>query len=851
MIRATTMGPALSCTGRIEDLTDHGRRRLIDRGRRTDPEFAKDTAVIIDDVRTHGDHALRDLAARLDGVELDSLEVPRAAWTAALAQLEPAVRQTLEDAAAAIATFHRAQRPDPIIVETWPGVRLTRLAQPLTRVGVYVPGGRANYPSSVLMGVVPARVAGVSEVIVCSPPGRNRLPAANVLAACALAGADRVFAIGGAGAIAALAFGTETIPRVDRVVGPGNAWVAEAKRQLNGAVGIDCPAGPSELLIVADASADVHTIAAEIIAQTEHDPDAAAVLITTHPAHVAEVHRILGLFLESQPRRTVIEASLARHGALLVARDLDAALGFSNEYAAEHVLLLVAEPRVASACVKNAGTVFLGPHSSVTFGDYVTGANHVLPTGGTSRAFAGLSTLDFVRWVTHQEVSEQGAALLAPRAAVLADAEGLPGHAAAARLRLPVEWAVSAIVPPADSQRNASGQVHPRSARGRDDDSSQHVLRFEPLPLRPDYAQLRTYDPGRVPCDIDLSDNTNLWGPSQPVLDAIARIDNARITRYPSVYADHLRRVFAHAIGVGADNVTTGCGSDDVIDSTLRAFWTTSGRIAHPTPTFGMVPTFARMNGLEAIAVPIQADLELDVDAILATRADITYLCRPNNPTGTLFRRKDVERLVLAAHGLVIIDEAYVDFSGDDLSAFAIESGRAIVLRTLSKVYGLAGLRVGFAVGPARVITEIEKSRGPYKVSAFAEAAATAALTAGRADAHTTVALTIQNRERLAEALAAAGHRALPSAANFLLVPLPQDLAAHDAADALLERGIAVRPFAALRLTRMPDPRTGPGNETDWLRVTVGPWPMIERFLDAFERVLDAPAASRAQGRAP
>jgi histidinol dehydrogenase len=856
--------PVLAYTGRLEDLPDTVRRRLIHRGRGADAELVQETTGIIEQVRERGDDALAEFAVRFDGVAIETIEVPKSALAVALAEIDPRARDALEDAANAIATFHSAQKPQPISVETWPGVRLSRVAQSFAGAGVYVPGGRAAYPSSVLMGVVPARIAGVGEIVVCSPPGRDGRPATSVLAACAIAGADRVFAIGGAGAVAALAFGTESVPRVDCIVGPGNAWVAEAKRQLSGVVAIDCPAGPSEIVIVADASADADQIATEMIAQAEHDPEAAAVLVTTRPDHIDGVAECLGRRLRGQPRRAIIEASLARNGALLLARDLFAALDFASDYAAEHLLLLVSDPRTAATRVMNAGTVFLGPASSVAFGDYMTGANHVLPTGGTARAFAGLSTLDFVRWVTFQEVSEEGAATLAARTAILAETEGLPGHAAAARLRHPTPATDDAITnqdaaahlrhptvatdeaitsqdaaarlrgPLAPTGEGASGGL-PRAASEAPALAGTRVMRL--LPLRADYAVLRTYDPGRVPCEIDLSDNTNLWGPSQAVRDAIVRVAPDTITRYPTVYADSLRQALAGSLGVAAENIATGCGSDDVIDSTLRAFATAGGRIAHPVPTFGMVPAFARMNGLIPVGLTLRPDLELDVDSILAAHADITYICRPNNPTGNLFRREDVERVVRHAQGLVVIDEAYVDYSGDDLAAFAIESGRAVVLRTFSKVHGLAGLRVGFAVGPARVIAEIEKSRGPYKVGSLAEAAALAALDAGRPAIRETVLRTIENRTRLMARLEAAGHHVFPSAANFLLVRLPDGEGADAVATALRGRGVAVRPFPALPIQGNPATEGSPGTRSECIRVTIGPWPVLERFAHAFAAV--------------
>ncbi|HEX5831382.1 MAG TPA: histidinol dehydrogenase [Gemmatimonadaceae bacterium] len=421
--------------GRIDELDDATLARLLDRTTSSDQAVREDTAAIVARVRAGGDAALRALALELDGATLDALEVPRAAWDAALAGLDAPVLRAMERAARNLATAHAAMRPLGTEVETEPGVLVGRRPDPLRRVGVYAPGGRAAYPSSVLMGVVPARVAGVEEIIVCSPPAEDGLPCAVVLAAAALGGADRVFALGGAGAVAAMAYGTESVPRVDRIVGPGNAYVAEAKLQVSGAVAIDGPAGPSELLVIADFSADPAAVARELLAQAEHDPRAAVAAVVVGDELAADVEEAMMRLLPTQPRRLVIAEALARQGALLVAEDYDRAVAFANLYAPEHLLLAVAEPEQGTllARLRNVGTVFVGESSSVAFGDYMTGANHVLPTGGLARSYSGLGPQDFVRWTSWQRVTPAAAARLAGDVANFAESEGLPGHAAAAR----------------------------------------------------------------------------------------------------------------------------------------------------------------------------------------------------------------------------------------------------------------------------------------------------------------------------------------------------------------------------------------------------------------------------------
>ncbi len=787
---------------RLADLTNEQLVDLLERGKGTGQEVERATDEVIAAVRTRGDAALLDLARRYDDVELNSLEVPLDACRRALADLGPALRAALQEAAENIRAFHQAQLPADVEVEVRPGVTLGRRAEPLASVGVYVPGGRASYPSSVLMGVIPAKVAGVDEVIVCTPPAPDGQPPAMVLAACARAGADRVFAIGGAGAVAAMALGTASVPRVNKVVGPGNAYVTEAKRQLNGVVAIDSPAGPSEVLVVADAQADPELAALELIAQAEHDPDAAAVLVTTSSAVASATLAALHRLVAEQPRQTVVSSALASAGAVLSVSTLEEALEFANRYAPEHLLLMVEEPRAALAKVRNAGSVFLGGATSVVFGDYVTGANHTLPTGGLARAYSGLSTQDFLRTFTYQEVTPAAAAELAPLAARIAAAEGLEAHAAAARAR--------------------------QSATTR-----LEAPRPRPAPrLRPTYRNIELYDPRRSKVEVDLSDNTNLFEPHPAVSDALRSVRPEQVSRYPSVYATELRKTLAELHGVEPENVTTGGGLDGVIDAAVRAFCEPGAVLAYPDPTFGMVALFGQMNGVRPVPVPLTEALDPDVDALVATRAAVTYVCDPNNPTGKRVQPEVLARLAAASPGVVLVDEAYADFA--DMKPSAPEASNVLTLRTLSKAYGLAGLRVGYAVGAADLVREVEKSRGPYKVTASAEAAALAVLRGDPDWVQSVVSRTQANREQLATELAQRRLKPLPSAANFVLVPVAPEhgVTAESLGAQLRARGVAVRVFP--NLTRL-----GPA-----IRVSVGPWPMLERFLAELDAVLSNGAAA-------
>jgi len=423
----------LFARSRLAGLDAATEARLLERAPTDDPKLAETVADLIGDVRARGDAALLELAERFDGVRLHGLEVPQEAWEQAAEALDARVRAALERAAANIRRFHAAQLPADVSLEVEPGVRVTRAWTPLARVGVYAPGGRAAYPSSVLMGVVPAKAAGVPEVIVCSPPGPSGLPPAEVLAACAIGGADRLFAIGGAGAVAALVYGTGSVPPVDAVVGPGNRWVTEAKRQVAGHVTIDSPAGPSEVLVLADATAEARAVALEVLAQAEHDPDACCVVVTTDAALALAVEAALDELLADAPRADICRQALASAGAVLLADDLAQALDFVSRYAPEHLSVMTVDAAADARAVRTAGTTFVGPAASVAYGDYMTGANHVLPTAGRARSFSGLATPHYLRSFTIQEVDAAGATSLADDVVTLANAEGLPAHAAAAR----------------------------------------------------------------------------------------------------------------------------------------------------------------------------------------------------------------------------------------------------------------------------------------------------------------------------------------------------------------------------------------------------------------------------------
>ncbi len=394
-------------------------------------------AAILADVRARGDAALCELTARFDRLTLtpDRLRVRPEEVEAAVAGVPPELLAALDTAARRIEAFHRLQMPADIDTTDAEGLRLGMRWGALDAVGLYVPGGKAAYPSSVLMNAIPARVAGVGRVAMCVPCPDGVLNPL-VLAAARRAGVDEVYRVGGAQAVAALAYGTGTIAAVDRIVGPGNAFVAEAKRQVFGTVGIDSIAGPSEVVVLADAACDPRHVALDLLAQAEHDEEAQSILVTDDAAFADAVVAAVAEELRSLPRAAIASASWERHGAVLLVRDWDEAVELTNRLAPEHLQIMTAEPEALFRRIRHAGAAFLGRHCPEAVGDYVAGPNHVLPTGRTARFASGLSVFDFLKRTTWVQADAEALGRVGPAAVALAEAEGLGAHARSVAARL-------------------------------------------------------------------------------------------------------------------------------------------------------------------------------------------------------------------------------------------------------------------------------------------------------------------------------------------------------------------------------------------------------------------------------
>jgi len=742
-------------------------------------------------VRREGDAAVHRFTQRFDGVRLADLAVSSTERTAARGKLSAAQVAALRRAIANVETFHAAQRLEPLSLEVMPGVRCERIVRPISAVGLYVPAGSAPLPSAVVMLAVPARLAGCPQRILCTPPRADGSAHPAVLVAAELCGIDTIFKVGGAQAIAALAYGTETVPKVHKICGPGNVWVTAAKQQVAGdpeGAACDLPAGPSEVLVIADDSARAELVAADLLAQAEHDRQSQAILVTPSSALAAAVLAAVERQYRSLSRQAILEHSLAGSRCIVVA-DLSAAFALANEYAPEHLILQVREPRRWLGEVRNAGSVFLGEWSPEPLGDYCSGTNHVLPTYGYARAYSGLSTLDFAKRITVQELSAEGLAALGPVAAELAQLEGLDAHASAVTRRL-------ALLPPSGL---AAGEGAPSPAPS-------------PLALaRPDILALEPYEHAAWEPGLErLHANELPWRSST---DTTA----CGLNRYPEPQPRALVERLASLYEVSAAEVLIGRGSDELIDLLTRAFCRAGAdRVLISPPTFGMYAVAARIQGADVLRVPLdpQRGFALDVRTLLERSAEcvkLVYVCSPNNPTGNRVEEPVLLQLAaaLAGRALLVVDEAYIEFSGAlSLARHVRTHPHLVVLRTLSKAYGLAGARCGALIAVPEVVALLRRIIPPYALTQHTiDTVASALEPAQLARTRERVALVRAEREKLSEALRGCARvaRVHPSAANFLLVEF------HDAAEALasaraagfLVRDVRAQPHLArhLRIT--------------------------------------------------
>ena len=735
---------------------------------------------IMDAVHEYGDKALHEYGHRFDGVELDSLSVSAAEVEEACALVPRELKKAIELAYCNIYDFHELQRNTqaPVKLETAPGVVCEQRTLPIQRVGLYVPGGQAPLFSTVLMLAVPAAVAGCEEVVLCTPPGKDGKVNPAILYAADLCGVKRIFKVGGAQAVAAMTYGTASVPKVDKIFGPGNAYVTAAKQLASLAgVAIDMPAGPSEVEVLADSTCVPAFVAADLLSQAEHGPDSQAMLVTTSAAVAEAVAAEVEQQLAGLPRKEIAAKSIG-NSRIIVLADKQDCIDFTNAYGPEHLIIAMEDADAVAAETVNAGSIFLGNYSCESAGDYASGTNHTLPTMGCVRAYSSLCIDSFQRKMTLQTLSAEGIRSIGRTVELMAQAEHLDAHARAMTLRM---QAVAAL-PQEEQGTGIAKLVRP------------NILKLKP------YSSARDEYAGKA---------------AHVFLDANECPHNAPNNRYPDPLQWELKQKISACKGVAPERIFLGNGSDEAIDLIFRTFCTPGvDEVAAIAPSYGMYEVCADINNIRYNAIPLEEgyvfNAENFLQSIYSPCTKVVFICSPNNPTGNLLPLSEIRKVLDIFPGIVVVDEAYIDFAPEGSSASALleEYPRLIVLNTFSKAWASAGIRLGMALAHPEVIALFNKVKYPYNVNILTQRAAMERLE-HMDEIRAWVDEALAERERMMQAVAALPicEQVYPSDANFFLARVNDACRIYDA---LVEQGIIVRNRHRITMCR------------NCLRITIG-----------------------------
>jgi histidinol dehydrogenase len=780
--------------------------RIRSRSLQMNADLVARVSEVVEAVREGGDEALLGYTKLFDGVDLRPGEIrvsPEFIRDAA-SRADPRAFEAFFMAIRNVRAFHSRQREAGWEVEAADGSRLGQRIMPVASAGLYVPGGRAAYPSSVIMNAVPAQVAGVKRIAIATPPGTlERAP--EVAAVISALGIEEVYRVGGAQAIAALAYGTETIERVDKIVGPGNVYVAAAKKLVYGAVGIDSIAGPTEVIVLADETANPAFVAADLLAQAEHDEQASAVCITTSAELAREVAREVARQLATLERREIAYASVERYGAAFVVESIEAGCELVNLIAPEHLELMTKDNDRAARLVENAGAIFFGAWSSEPVGDYMAGPNHVLPTVGTARFSSPLGVYDFIKRQSVIRYSERAVKSNAAAIARMAEAEGLTAHKRAVLIR-------------SESPHAEAGTPELKAQA-----ASPHLSKIKKA-----VRDIRAYTLAPYRAAVKINQNENPFDmPAEIKREVERRLAERPWARYPDFVPARLLERLAAFANWRAEGTLAGNGSNELIQAVLTVTVSQGTRVAIPEPTFTLYRQIVTVLGGEVLAVPLTRGLQFDVAAIreraIEGGAGVIIICSPNNPTGCRMDEADLTALARDFGGIVVVDEAYHEFSGRTVVPLLAETANLIVLRTFSKAMAMAGLRVGYLLASAELAREVHKATLPYNLNIFSAAAAEVACERYEL-LRPQIETIIAERGRLSGALAAVeGIEVVPSSANFMLVRAglpPRKLFDHMLARDILVRDVSSYPMLA-----------------DYVRLSVGTPEENDRVIEAFKRL--------------
>ena len=748
--------------------------RIRSRSLQVNADLTAQVQAIVEGVRAGGDEAVLHYTKLFDKVELNpgELRISPDLIRETAARTPQATVEAFRRAISNVRAFHERQRETGWLMPIEGGARVGQRILPLESAGLYVPGGRAAYPSSLIMNAVPARVAGVRRIAITIPPGTiERAPAiAAVLTELHL---EEVYQIGGAQAIAAFAFGTESVPRVDKIVGPGNIYVAIAKKIVYGSTGIDSIAGPTEVVVLADETADARFIAADLLAQAEHDHEASAILITTSQELARETAREITEQITSLERIETARASIENYGAVLLVESIEAGCELVNHIAPEHLEIMTADDERAADMIENAGALFFGAWSSEPVGDYFAGPNHVLPTMGTARFSSPLGVYDFFKRQSVIRYTREAIQKSADAIAQMADAEGLTAH-----------------------KRAVLSRTDERATQNPEPSSSVNAHRSALQKIKPAVRAITAYTLAPYRAAIKINQNESPFDMPAEIKEEVARRLAARQwSRYPDFVPSELLHSLSAFARWKPEGTLAGNGSNELIQATLMVTVGPGRRVLIAEPTFTLYRQIVTVLGGEAISVPLTSDLQFDIEAIreraASARADVIILCSPNNPTGCRASQKDIVQLAQDFDGLIVVDEAYHEFSGRSVVPLLEEMPNLIVLRTFSKAMAMAGLRVGYLLASPEIATEVHKATLPYNLNFFSAMAAQVACEKYEL-LRPQIDKIISERERIHQALT--GIQAvepIPSSANFLLARAtlnPQALFKK-----LLDRDILVR----------------------------------------------------------
>ena len=718
-------------------------------------------SAVIDDVKARGDQAVRDYEAKFDHAVLADLQVSEAEFSDAEAQVPDDLRKAIVTAAHNIAAFHSAQDTPLPSVETMPGVRCWQRAVPIDRVGLYIPGGTAPLFSTVLMLALPAKIAGCPEIVLCTPPRPDGTVNPVVAYAAHVAGVSKLYKIGGVQAIAAMAYGTESVPRVYKIFGPGNQFVTAAKQMVSlRQVAIDMPAGPSEVEVIADETANPRFVAADLLSQAEHGADSQAILITSSPDLAQKVYDEVERQLDELSRRELTAKSL-EHSKIIVVRDFDQVVDITNEYAPEHLIIQTADPRAIADHIRNAGSLFLGHYTPESAGDYASGTNHTLPTSGYAHAYNGVNLDSFRKKMTYQEITPEGVRNIAPTVEIMAHNEQLTAHEAAMRFR----------------RQEVESRQHAKT-----ETASFDVKRL----VRPNILALKPYSCAR----------TEFQGQARIFVDANENPYGEPLNRYPDPFQSNIRSRVAALKGVREGQLMFGNGSDEPIDLIYRVFCRPRlDNVVAIEPTYGMYRVEADINDVEYRTVNLGSEYSLQADRVLAAtdaQTKVVWLCSPNNPTGNLLAQQQIKRILDSFQGIVVVDEAYIDFAPEASWLSRLDQHpNLVVLQTFSKAWGLAGVRCGMAFASEQIIDLFNNVKYPYNVNSLTQSRVSEALD-NVAVKDERVKIILAERKRMADELSDIPvvqqvHR---SDANFILVQFDDATRVYKS---LLAMGIVTR----------------------------------------------------------